>query len=1020
MVSIVGDLNARTGDLSDYLSDFTSDENIEDIVRNNGNDTMDSMHRSSRNNSDKTINQYGKRITELCKSFKIRILNGRTPGDTLGAFTCFQYNGCSTVDYIICSEEAMYLIPCMTVSPMTHLSDHCYISCHIQANDNIFIEKPRQNHVHKSGYHWNSNSVDIFKSALKLPTFQFRLTQLSKKTLDANGYCEELTDILQSVAKFCLKQKKKKPHNNTNNKRGFDNECMKLKQHVICLGKLVSRYPKDIRIYTQFINQKKIFKKLVKQKSRESRNALLQEISSCEQKNPKKFWSLLRKLRGSKQGNKTPIDISQWSDYFRNLHNPAEKANLSTSDETFEKSILDKLDQNIGQDNNDEILNTPFELDEVQQAMRMLKARKAPGLDNINNEMLIAGAKHLIPHICKLFNIIRESEMYPNAWSEGYIVPIFKTGDKTDPTNYRGISICNSIGKLFAVLVNNRLQTFLSDNSIISKYQIGFMKHKRTSDHIFVLKCLIEYYKSKRKPIYGCFIDLRKAFDSVWIKGLLYKMIYKYKISPKLVRVLNSMYSNLRARVCCDNQLGYSFGIALGTRQGCNLSPTLFNLFINDLPGILAKCNCDPVSLNTIEINVLMYADDMLLLSKSSTGLKRSLKVIDTYCRKWKLSINTNKTQIMIFNKRKINDISFELGGNFLEVVKTYNYLGIRISSSGSFVPAIKELSDKAIRAFFSLKNSLTNTNTNPRVLMKLYDSLIKPISTYAAEVWGAFGHKPQHVTNMLEHIYQKLKSPYEVLHLKACKWSLKVSRRSSNFGVLSELGRYPIIMNIIMAVCKYRVRLDSFCPDDLLFHAISSQKLLSHNSNKSATYHSSTEGLFKILGLSKNISTQSSRDMKMKVKDTFLGRFNSALSHFKGDAQSKLNLYSKLKTDFRLEPHLLNNTGGSYITKFRISDHNLPIERGRYERPKPPRNLRVCTQCHSGVGDEEHALFHCNADNILSIRRKYSSIIYNITPQLAHFSHSEKLFYLLKGHDKDLILPTSMWLSQIVKAHKC
>ena len=236
-------------------------------------------------------------------------------------------------------------------------------------------------------------------------------------------------------------------------------------------------------------------------------------------------------------------------------------------------------------------------------------------------------------------------------WSIGYIVPIHKKGNVNDPSNYRGITISSCLGKLFALIMNNRLDTYILENQIIPKCQIGFIKHKRTSDNIFVLKCIIEEAKLKKKPIFGCFVDLKKAFDTLWIQGLLYKMLCKYQISPKFARLLNNMYGKLKASVYSNCELGKIFNIAIGTRQGCNLSPSLFNIFTSDLPYILGKTECDPVTLDSIKINTLMYADDMLLLSMSRKGLEKAICVLEIYCKKWQLKINPGKTKIMIFNK---------------------------------------------------------------------------------------------------------------------------------------------------------------------------------------------------------------------------------------------------------------------------------------------------------------------------------------------------------------------------------
>ena len=100
--------------------------------------------------------------------------------------------------------------------------------------------------------------------------------------------------------------------------------------------------------------------------------------------------------------------------------------------------------------------------------------------------------------MCNLFNKILTSESIPKNWSSGYIVPIYKKGNICDPSNYRGISISSCLGKLFTLLLNNN-QIFLEEHKIISTCQIGFRKNKRTSDHIFVLKSIIEEAKHKKR-----------------------------------------------------------------------------------------------------------------------------------------------------------------------------------------------------------------------------------------------------------------------------------------------------------------------------------------------------------------------------------------------------------------------------------------------------------------------------------------------------------------------------------------
>ena len=130
---------------------------------------------------------------------------------------------------------------------------------------------------------------------------------------------------------------------------------------------------------------------------------------------------------------------------------------------------------------------------------------------------------------------------------------------------------------------------------------------------------------------------------------------------------------------------------------------------------------------------------------------------------------------------------------------------------------------------------------------MKLFDILIKPIALYGCEVWGAFGHKTQNMTDILNTLLFLNKNPYELLHVKASKQILQISKCASNFGTLAELGRLPLMFNVICAICKYRARLESMGNDDLLYHALNSQKQLSSNSNKTTTFYKFADELLGI-----------------------------------------------------------------------------------------------------------------------------------------------------------------------------
>ena len=175
------------------------------------------------------------------------------------------------------------------------------------------------------------------------------------------------------------------------------------------------------------------------------------------------------------------------------------------------------------------------------------------------------------------------------------------------------------------------------------------MQGSRTSDHIFTLKTMIDSMFKKKKYLYACFVDFRKAFDLVNRKALLYKL-KRYNIKGNFLNVLESMYEEVRFSVKLGNTATPSFISSVGVKQGCVLSPTLFSLYINDMVHIFND-NCDPVTIDEHQVSCLLYADDLVVVSESETGLKNALGKLEKYCEKWNLEVNMNKTKIMIFNK---------------------------------------------------------------------------------------------------------------------------------------------------------------------------------------------------------------------------------------------------------------------------------------------------------------------------------------------------------------------------------
>ena len=173
-------------------------------------------------------------------------------------------------------------------------------------------------------------------------------------------------------------------------------------------------------------------------------------------------------------------------------------------------------------------------------------------------------------------------------------VALWRVWHSSAPSTIPGMDWHPGVG--WSSIINERLYNFMITKNILHSSQIGFMKGKRTSEnHIFVLKCILEEAKSKRKNIYACFTDLKKAFDTVWREVLYYKLLFDCRMSTKFVNIMRSLYNNVTGSAklhtgCTSNQID----ISIRLRQGCNLSPNHFNLYINGLCKVLDQANIDP------------------------------------------------------------------------------------------------------------------------------------------------------------------------------------------------------------------------------------------------------------------------------------------------------------------------------------------------------------------------------------------------------------------------------------------
>ena len=256
----------------------------------------------------------------------------------------------------------------------------------------------------------------------------------------------------------------------------------------------------------------------------------------------------------------------------------------------------------------------------------------------------------------KLFDLVLKAGDVPEIWCKGLITPVHKKGDPTNPDNYRPICVLSCLCKFFTNMLNSRLVEVCKKEKLIHVSQIGFKEGHRTTDHLFSLKIVINNStigaQRGHNKLYACFIDFKKAYDSVWHDGLFSKL-ERLDITGTFLAIVKSMYKNSYCAVKVQTKTTNFFKCEKGVRQGCPLSPILFIIFINNLAFDLDKMNSSAVELpNGSFISCLMYADDVILISKTPNGLQKLLDCVNMFCKTSKMMVNPIKTKCITFMRK--------------------------------------------------------------------------------------------------------------------------------------------------------------------------------------------------------------------------------------------------------------------------------------------------------------------------------------------------------------------------------
>jgi exonuclease III len=454
-------------------------------------------------------------------------------------------------------------------------------------------------------------------------------------------------------------------------------------------------------------------------------------------------------------------------------------------------------------------INDTITWGEVNATLQALQNGKAPGEDGVPPELFKCATeskpeelpgtplgKVLLTLVRKLWESPGEAETLRAA----KVVSIPKTGDLADVDNYRGISLIAVAQKLVTKIVSDRLSTTLRAAGILVREQAGFLSREECQAQVAALVEIVQRRKwGIGKSTYAAFIDFRKAFDTVPHNALFYKL-WAYGVRGRCLNFIKKLYRSSFIKVAAGDSLSEEVRLERGVRQGCPLSPILFDVFINDL--LTETKGVKVPGLDRSEkVPGLMFADDAVALAGTENLLQKSLDRIGTWASDWGMETNAQKCGVMIFcptvsKERRAESRDWLLRGERVPLVKQYKYLGIVLDGEADPRTHFAYRASQAMKALWANRSFLMEKSIPLQTRILGLKSLIVPRISHGGEVFGLRD--------------AKLYAPLEAVLKKGLSWVLQGGGKAAaaRWPVMREFDIPPVVASMAgakaRAVAKY------------------------------------------------------------------------------------------------------------------------------------------------------------------------------------------------------------------------
>lgn len=467
--------------------------------------------------------------------------------------------------------------------------------------------------------------------------------------------------------------------------------------------------------------------------------------------NSKGLWKAIRRISNSKSKCDSTSELSKvkaespqesanfCNEYFANVGERLANKLLSQNKRTQE-DLMQQL--NLGSTSSYSFFLQPTDIYEVDRIIMHLKNDSAAGIDGLNPALIKAIRFEIANPLTHVLNLSISSGSFPANWKKAMVVPIHKSGSKKCPENYRPISLLNIFSKILEKIVNNRLQSYLEDNNLLSNRQFGFRPKKSTEDAVVTLVEFVADRLDRNEKCIGVFLDLAKAFDTVPVQLLLKKMD-NIGIRGLPLEWFRSYLTDRSQCTKLGEVISGELPVRFGVPQGSVLGPTLFTIFLNDVHNALSQ-----------DIEVICYADDTVALfnDESWAGAFRKaeegMETLKYWLDRNLLTLNPSKTKYLCFHKTKPSAPNFptilhlhsdcdhgSCSCQTIDRATDIRYLGIVVDENLSFRKHIEAASARMRKLIFVMK--LLRHSADSDTLRLVYTSLGESLLSYCISVWG-------------------------------------------------------------------------------------------------------------------------------------------------------------------------------------------------------------------------------------------------------------------------------------------